>query len=51
VRSGVAWERVGRAVWPRLAGVHIVEVTKSLYALAVPAKARARKRRLLAVAR
>ncbi|HEX4078656.1 MAG TPA: methyltransferase domain-containing protein [Rhizomicrobium sp.] len=51
VRSGVAWERVGRAVWPRLAGVHIVEVTKSLYALAAPEKARARKRRLLAVAR
>ena len=31
LRSGRAWERLGHRVWPRLAGVHIVEVTKSLY--------------------
>ncbi|HEV2561492.1 MAG TPA: methyltransferase domain-containing protein [Rhizomicrobium sp.] len=36
VRSGTAWERIGRALWPRLAGVHIVEAQKSLYALAAP---------------
>jgi SAM-dependent methyltransferase len=44
VRSGAAWERVGRALWPRLAGVHIVEATKSLYAVAAPEKARIHKR-------
>jgi len=44
VRSGTAWERMGRACWPRLAGVHIVEATKSLYALATPEKVRARRR-------
>jgi SAM-dependent methyltransferase len=50
VRSGAAWERMGRACWPRLAGVHILEATKSLYALARPQKVRVRKR-LLATAR
>jgi SAM-dependent methyltransferase len=50
VRSGTAWERMGRACWPRLAGVHIVEATKSLYALAAPQKVRTR-RRVLAPAR
>src|SRR5438105_3727432 len=44
VRSGTAWERLGKRGWPRLAGVHIVEATKSLYALAMPEKLRARKR-------
>jgi len=44
VRTGTAWERIGKRCWPRLAGVHIVEATKSLYALAMPQKARARKR-------
>ena len=29
--SGVAWERVGLAVWPAFAGVIIVEATKQLY--------------------
>jgi SAM-dependent methyltransferase len=43
VRSGAAWERVGRALWPRLAGVHILEASKSLYALAPVERARARK--------
>ncbi|HEX3429865.1 MAG TPA: methyltransferase domain-containing protein [Rhizomicrobium sp.] len=49
VRSGAAWERIGKRCWPTLAGVHIVEATKSLYALAMPEKVRARKR-LLATA-
>ena len=51
VRSGVAWERLGRACWPRLAGVHIVEAGKSLYALATPEKVRMRKRVLATAAR
>lgn len=38
IRSGAAWERAGRALWPRLAGVHILEASKSLYALATPEK-------------
>jgi SAM-dependent methyltransferase len=36
IRSGVAWERVGRSLWPRLAGVHLLEASKSLYALPPP---------------
>ena len=38
IRSGAAWERAGRVLWPRLAGVHILEASKSLYALATPEK-------------
>jgi SAM-dependent methyltransferase len=37
VRSGNFWEKVGHRLWPRLAGVHIVAATKSLY-VPVPAK-------------
>jgi len=33
-RDGASWERVGRTLWPRLAGVHLVEASKSLYASA-----------------
>jgi hypothetical protein len=51
VRSGAAWERMGRACWPRLAGVHMVEATKSLYALVPAKKVRARKRVLATAAR
>lgn len=51
VRSGTAWERVGKRCWPRLAGVHIVEATKSLYALAAPEKVRVRKRVLATATR
>lgn len=51
IRSGAAWERMGRSLWPRLAGVHIVEATKSLYALAAPEKVRTRKRVLATVGR
>ncbi|HTQ13002.1 MAG TPA: methyltransferase domain-containing protein [Rhizomicrobium sp.] len=35
---GNGWESVGRRLWPAFAGVHLVEATKSLYALAPPAK-------------
>lgn len=46
-RLGQAFERLGHRFWPRLAGVHIVEATKSLYA-GVPADSvRARRMRLL----
>ncbi len=38
MNSGMGWERVGRRLWPQFAGVHIVEATKSLYALVPPAK-------------
>jgi SAM-dependent methyltransferase len=34
VRSGKSWERAGRAIWPGFAGVHLVEASKSMYALA-----------------
>jgi len=44
LRSGRAWERLGYRVWPRLAGVHIVEATKALY---VPAPAGKLRRGLL----
>jgi SAM-dependent methyltransferase len=33
---GVSWEKIGRRIWPALAGVHIVEATKSMYALTPP---------------
>lgn len=51
VRSGVAWERIGRTLWPRLAGVHIVEASKSLYAIAAPEKVRVRTRVLATIPR
>lgn len=39
VRTGMGWERMGRRLWPRLGGVHLVEATKSLYApVAIKAK-------------
>jgi SAM-dependent methyltransferase len=34
LRDGASWERMGRVLWPRLAGVHVVEASKSLYASA-----------------
>jgi SAM-dependent methyltransferase len=33
---GISWERAGRRIWPGLAGVHILEATKSLYAIPPP---------------
>lgn len=50
VRSGVGWERTGRTFWPRLAGVHVVEASKSMYAIVPPTKVK-RVRPLLAPAR
>jgi hypothetical protein len=44
VRSGAGWEKVGRRVWPRLAGVHIVDATKSMYAMVPPAKSHLARR-------
>ena len=32
LRAGRAWERVGHAAWPGLAGVHLVDATKEMYA-------------------
>ncbi len=32
IGTGATWDHVGRRAWPRLAGVHLVEATKSLYA-------------------
>lgn len=43
VRSGAAWERAGAWLWPQMAGVHLVEASKSMYALAPAKKARKRK--------
>lgn len=48
--TGLGWERVGRWLWPGLAGVHIVEAAKSLYAV-VPARAVKRASPALAPAR
>lgn len=31
LRTGRAWETVGHTAWPRLAGVHLVDSSKSLY--------------------
>lgn len=42
VRSGVRWERLGRKIWPQLAGVHLTEATKEMMALAPDAGARRR---------
>jgi SAM-dependent methyltransferase len=41
LRTGLAWERIGRVLWPAFAGVLIVEATKQLYQ-GVPVKERAR---------
>ena len=49
MRNGMGWERIGRRLWPQLAGVHIVDATKSLYALVPPAKFRAATRILAPV--
>ena len=40
VRTGRSWDRLGGALWPGFAGVHLVEASKSLYALAPPGKRR-----------
>jgi SAM-dependent methyltransferase len=43
---GISWEKVGRRVWPALAGVHILEATKSLYAVPPPVAVQESKRAL-----
>jgi hypothetical protein len=43
LRSGAAWERVGRVLWPAFAGVLIVEATKQLYQ-GIPARDPSRSR-------
>ncbi len=48
IRSGEGWEGVGRRLWPALAGVHLVDATKSLYAVAPPAKGTRVRARLAA---
>ncbi|HSC59607.1 MAG TPA: methyltransferase domain-containing protein [Rhizomicrobium sp.] len=47
---GISWEKIGRRVWPALAGVHIVEATKSMYALTPPVAAK-QEQRIFASAR
>jgi SAM-dependent methyltransferase len=49
-RTGAGWDRLGRRVWPQLAGVHLVEASKSLYALAPAAAAGGRRRLIPAIA-
>ena len=47
--SGQSWERIGARLFPGIGGVHIVEVTKSLYAAAaLPQEARPAGARLKA---
>lgn len=47
---GISWEKIGRRIWPALAGVHIVEATKSMYALSPPMPVK-QEQRLFASAR
>ena len=47
---GISWEKIGRRVWPALAGVHIVEATKSMYALTPPVAVK-QEQRIFASAR
>ena len=42
VRNGTRWERMGRKLWPQLAGVHLTEATKEVVALAPDAGVRRR---------
>ena len=51
VRSGNGWDRTGKMLWPRLAGVHVAEASKSMYALAPVKKARRVLKPVLAPAR
>jgi SAM-dependent methyltransferase len=44
IGSGASWEKFGGRFFPALGGVHIVELSKSLYAPATPAPARVRAR-------
>jgi SAM-dependent methyltransferase len=42
LRSAVAWERTGAALWAPFAGVHLVEATKQVYR-AIPARGQKRR--------
>jgi SAM-dependent methyltransferase len=42
LRTGVAWERIGRLLWPAFAGVLIVEASKQLYQ-GIPSRERLRR--------
>lgn len=46
VGTGNGWERAGKLLWPRLAGVHVVEASKTMYAIAPPLKVRSLKQSL-----
>jgi SAM-dependent methyltransferase len=50
IRSGTGWEKFGGRFFPALGGVQIVEASKSLYAPATPARARAATRAQLKTA-
>ena len=50
ISGGVGWERFGGRFFPALGGVHIAEASKSLYAPATPARARAATRAQLKTA-
>jgi SAM-dependent methyltransferase len=41
---GLSWEGAGRRAWPGLAGVHLLEATKSLYAISPSAPAKETQR-------
>lgn len=45
LRSANAWERVGDLIWPRFAGVFLIEATKQIYA-ATPILTKPRRARL-----
>ena len=43
IRTGAGWERLGRRLWGGLAGVHLVEASKSLYAMTPPVPVREKR--------
>lgn len=50
MRNGRAWERFGRAIYPGVPGVWIVEASKAMYAPSAPAKPNAMRRSVIATA-
>jgi SAM-dependent methyltransferase len=50
MRTGKAWERFGRAVYPRMPGIWLVEATKAMYAPAAGATPQAVRRTALVTA-
>lgn len=47
VHSGTGWEKVGHRLWPGMAGVHLVEASKTLYGAPTLSAAAALRRRLM----